>query len=126
MDASSAHYAGWRPSRQTRSHALLHPVQDALFELLKKNFDSVYNGNRAPFPLFVHSPWFTWVSEGGEGRAGQRGESRQAGMEAEGRNPCRAEQFGVRGCVTNQLRGDCGLWDGKSSPACRCALPAQR
>lgn len=36
--------------------------QDALFELLKKDFDAAYAGNRAPFPLFVHAPWFTFVS----------------------------------------------------------------
>lgn len=33
---------------------------DALFELLKKDFDAAYAGNRAPFPLFVHAPWFTF------------------------------------------------------------------
>lgn len=37
-------------------------LQDALFELLKKDFDATYAGNRAPFPLFVHAPWFTFVS----------------------------------------------------------------
>ena len=26
---------------------------------LKTNFDQAYAGNRAPFPLFLHSPWFT-------------------------------------------------------------------
>lgn len=36
--------------------------QDALFGLLKKSFDAAYDGNRAPFPLFVHAPWFTFVS----------------------------------------------------------------
>jgi LysM repeat protein/peptidoglycan/xylan/chitin deacetylase (PgdA/CDA1 family) len=30
-----------------------------LFTLLQTNFDTAYNGNRAPFPLFVHAPWFT-------------------------------------------------------------------
>ncbi|PSC74206.1 left border a [Micractinium conductrix] len=33
---------------------------DALFGLLKKSFDAAYDGNRAPFPLFVHAPWFTF------------------------------------------------------------------
>ncbi|KAI7837264.1 hypothetical protein COHA_008878 [Chlorella ohadii] len=32
---------------------------DALEELLRTNFDFSYNGNRAPFGLYVHTPWFT-------------------------------------------------------------------
>lgn len=32
---------------------------DDLFNLLKTDFDAAYNGNRAPFPVFVHAPWFT-------------------------------------------------------------------
>ena len=30
-----------------------------LFTLFQTNFDEAYNGNRAPFPIFVHAPWFT-------------------------------------------------------------------
>lgn len=30
-----------------------------LLTTLKTNFDQAYNGNRAPFPIFVHAPWFT-------------------------------------------------------------------
>jgi hypothetical protein len=33
---------------------------DHTSELLIKAFDEAYNGNRAPFPLFVHAPWFTF------------------------------------------------------------------
>lgn len=29
-----------------------------VFTTLKTNFDQAYNGNRAPFPVFVHAPWF--------------------------------------------------------------------
>lgn len=28
-----------------------------VYELLKSNFEMAYSGNRAPVPLFVHSPW---------------------------------------------------------------------
>lgn len=37
-------------------------MQEGLFQLLKANFDAAYAGNRAPMPLFVHAPWFTFVS----------------------------------------------------------------
>ena len=30
-----------------------------LYTLLTTDFDLAYNGNRAPFPVFVHAPWFT-------------------------------------------------------------------
>jgi LysM repeat protein/peptidoglycan/xylan/chitin deacetylase (PgdA/CDA1 family) len=30
-----------------------------LVTLFKTNFDQAYNGNRAPFPIFVHAPWLT-------------------------------------------------------------------
>lgn len=30
---------------------------DDVFEILKQNFDESYNGNRAPLPLFIHTPW---------------------------------------------------------------------
>jgi LysM repeat protein len=30
-----------------------------LLTTLKTNFDQAYNGNRAPFPIYVHAPWFT-------------------------------------------------------------------
>ncbi|KAL4514928.1 hypothetical protein Ndes2526A_g03722 [Nannochloris sp. 'desiccata'] len=30
-----------------------------LLTTFKTNFDQAYNGNRAPFPIFVHAPWFT-------------------------------------------------------------------
>ena len=29
-----------------------------LYSLLKANFDAAYNGNRAPLPIYVHTPWF--------------------------------------------------------------------
>jgi hypothetical protein len=32
-----------------------HPVYD----VLKANFDAAYEGNRAPFPIFVHKFWLT-------------------------------------------------------------------
>ena len=44
-------------------------LQDEMFKLLSKNFDEAYNGNRAPFQLSVHSPWFTFVSALGVGPA---------------------------------------------------------
>lgn len=28
-----------------------------MFDILKANFDAAYNGNRAPLPIFIHSPW---------------------------------------------------------------------
>jgi hypothetical protein len=30
-----------------------HPV----FDILKANFDAAYGANRAPMPVFVHTPW---------------------------------------------------------------------
>jgi len=30
-----------------------------LLTTFKTNFDQAYSGNRAPFPIFVHAPWFT-------------------------------------------------------------------
>lgn len=27
------------------------------FDILKANFDAAYGGNRAPFPIFIHTPW---------------------------------------------------------------------
>ncbi|KAI7844630.1 hypothetical protein COHA_001720 [Chlorella ohadii] len=30
---------------------------DDLFKILKQNFDAAYNGNRAPLPIFIHTPW---------------------------------------------------------------------
>lgn len=30
-----------------------------LFTTLTTNFDRAYTGNRAPFPIYVHAPWFT-------------------------------------------------------------------
>ncbi|EFN52368.1 hypothetical protein CHLNCDRAFT_138797 [Chlorella variabilis] len=29
----------------------------SVFDILKENFDAAYNGNRAPFPIFIHTPW---------------------------------------------------------------------
>lgn len=40
----------------------LQLLQDELFDLMVKNFDEVYSGNRAPYPIFLHAPWFTFVS----------------------------------------------------------------
>ena len=31
--------------------------------MLSKNFDEAYNGNRAPFQLSTHAPWFNFVSD---------------------------------------------------------------
>ena len=28
-----------------------------MYEILSKNFAEGYDGNRAPFPIFIHSPW---------------------------------------------------------------------
>lgn len=28
-----------------------------VFDILKENFDAAYNGNRAPLPIFIHTPW---------------------------------------------------------------------
>jgi hypothetical protein len=39
----------------------VQPPQEELFKLLKQNFDAAYDGNRAPFPVFLHAPWFTAV-----------------------------------------------------------------
>lgn len=30
---------------------------DNAYEILKANFDAAYNGNRAPLPIFIHTPW---------------------------------------------------------------------
>ncbi|KAL4422673.1 hypothetical protein ABPG75_008870 [Micractinium tetrahymenae] len=30
----------------------------SLFDILKENFDEIYNGNRAPMPIYIHTPWF--------------------------------------------------------------------
>ncbi|PRW59662.1 polysaccharide deacetylase [Chlorella sorokiniana] len=30
---------------------------DDVFNILKQNFDAAYNGNRAPIPIFIHTPW---------------------------------------------------------------------
>lgn len=30
---------------------------DDVFKILKQNFDEAYSGNRAPLPLFIHTPW---------------------------------------------------------------------
>ncbi len=37
-----------------------------VFTFLKDAFDSSYNGNRAPFPLFVHTPWIEEVRPRGD------------------------------------------------------------
>lgn len=29
------------------------------YDLLKANFDAAYKGNRAPLPIFIHTPWLT-------------------------------------------------------------------
>lgn len=28
-----------------------------VYDALVANFDEAYNGNRAPFPVFIHTPW---------------------------------------------------------------------
>ncbi|EFN50572.1 hypothetical protein CHLNCDRAFT_136266, partial [Chlorella variabilis] len=38
---------------------------DQLYELLKTSFDAAYEGNRAPFPIFLHAPWFTYNNSQG-------------------------------------------------------------
>lgn len=30
-----------------------------VYTTFQTNFDQAYNGNRAPFPIYVHAPWFT-------------------------------------------------------------------
>ncbi|KAL4421300.1 hypothetical protein ABPG75_010591 [Micractinium tetrahymenae] len=35
-----------------------------VFTFLKEAFDASYNGNRAPFPLFVHTPWIEEFDQG--------------------------------------------------------------
>lgn len=35
------------------------PLPCDIFTLLKDNFDKAYSGNRAPVPLFFHSPWLS-------------------------------------------------------------------
>ncbi|KAL4448992.1 hypothetical protein ABPG77_007709 [Micractinium sp. CCAP 211/92] len=32
--------------------------KSSLYDVLKANFDDIYNGNRAPMPIYVHTPWF--------------------------------------------------------------------
>lgn len=39
----------------------MDPTGD-VFSYLKNMFDWSYEGNRAPVPLYVHAPWFTYVS----------------------------------------------------------------
>jgi hypothetical protein len=36
-----------------------NPMPCDTFALLKDNFDKAYNGNRAPVPMFFHSPWLS-------------------------------------------------------------------
>ena len=44
------------------------PAKQNVFDMLKKSFDRVYNGNRAPFGLYMHAAWFfapnTWHYDG--------------------------------------------------------------
>ena len=62
--------AGWlmeAPREQQQlSSALVRPAThqhtcsrsaDDLFNILKQNFDAAYHGNRAPLPVFIHTPW---------------------------------------------------------------------
>lgn len=42
------------PGKDSQGNGGAHPA----YEVLKSNFDAVYTGNRAPFPIYVHSPWF--------------------------------------------------------------------
>jgi hypothetical protein len=30
---------------------------DSLWDILRANFDATYYGNRAPFPIYIHTPW---------------------------------------------------------------------
>lgn len=46
MDPLFTDYVNWQPREP---HRLMH--------VLKSNFDASYNGNRAPFPLFLHAYW---------------------------------------------------------------------
>ena len=45
-----------------------HKVHD----ILKKNFDAAYKGNRAPMPLFIHTPWLEKHVEAVQSFAGGR------------------------------------------------------
>lgn len=56
----------WSPDAPSASLLPLVPLQDyglnsqtPLFDILKDNFDQTYRGNKAPFPIYIHSPWFT-------------------------------------------------------------------
>lgn len=44
------------------------PTSDHVYEMLMKNFNRVYGGNRAPFGLYMHAAWFfgtnVWHYEG--------------------------------------------------------------
>jgi hypothetical protein len=44
------------------------PTAQNVYDMLKKSFDRVYGGNRAPFGLYMHAAWFygdaTWHYEG--------------------------------------------------------------
>lgn len=41
--------------------ASMDPTGD-IYTILKTNFDMNYLGNRAPFGVYTHAPWFTEVS----------------------------------------------------------------
>jgi hypothetical protein len=30
---------------------------DDIYNIMKQNFDAAYGGNRAPIPIFIHTPW---------------------------------------------------------------------
>jgi hypothetical protein len=32
---------------------------NCVYDILMANFQESYEGNRAPFPLFIHTPWMT-------------------------------------------------------------------
>ncbi|PRW05840.1 hypothetical protein C2E21_9462 [Chlorella sorokiniana] len=34
-------------------------ASNSVYDVLKANFDAAYNGNRAPMPIFIHTPWLT-------------------------------------------------------------------
>jgi hypothetical protein len=44
------------------------PTSQNVYDMLLKSFNRVYNGNRAPFGLYMHAGWFyapnTWHYDG--------------------------------------------------------------
>lgn len=52
-NAACRHFGAPGPSAACRGSS------ERAFDILKRNFDATYAGNRAPFPIFVHSPYLS-------------------------------------------------------------------